>query len=158
MADVGVSPWSEGFDDLYRERRQPMVRLAFLILGGDSAAEEVVQDAFLRVQPRLHDLDDPAAYLRRTVVNACLSHGRRRGRERVALRRSAPIDTVVTGEADELRDALRGLPLRQRTVVVLRYYGDLPEATIAATLGTTVPAVKSLLHRALQDLREVIDR
>lgn len=54
--------------------------------------------------------------------------------------------------------ALRRLPYRQRAAVVLRYYADLPEAEIAEALGCRVPAVKSLLHRALKDLRNVVER
>jgi RNA polymerase sigma-70 factor (sigma-E family) len=154
----GAAVWSDGFRALYADRRAAMVRLAFVLTGGDPAAEELVQDAFLRVRGKVDGVDQPAAYLRRAVVNACLSHGRRRGRERLALLRGGKPPESGEDRPDELRDALRLLPARQRAVVVLRYYEDLPEAEIAEALGTSVPAVKSLLHRALHELREVIER
>ena len=76
---------SEGFRALYADRHAAMVRLAFVLTGGDPAAEELgARDSF-RVHGKVDGVDHPAAYLRRAVVNACLSHGRRRGRERLAL-------------------------------------------------------------------------
>jgi RNA polymerase sigma-70 factor (sigma-E family) len=149
-----VEPWAESFVELYRAQRPAMVRLAFLLTGGDSSAEELVHDSFIAVHRRWDEIDNPAAYLRTAVVNACRSHHRRRtlaGRES---RRSVP----VVDAPDELADAIGRLPERQRTAIVLRYYADLPEAEIATALGCGIPAVKSLLHRALQALREVIDR
>lgn len=154
----GPAVWSEGFRALYADRRDAMVRLAFVLTGGDPTAEELVHDAFLRVRAKVDGVDHPAAYLRRAVVNACLSHGRRRGRERLALLRRGVPPESGEDRPDELRDALRRLPARQRAAVVLRYYEDLSEVAIAEALGTTVPAVKSLLHRALDKLREVIER
>ena len=162
MASVADRPpgpegGAEAFAALYAAQRAPMVRLAFLLTGGDGTAEELVHDAFLRIAPRIGAVDQPAAYLRRAVVNACLSQGRRRSRERVLLLRRVPMPEAVEDQPNELRDAIRGLPPRQRAAVVLRYYEDLPEPAIAAALGTTVPGVKSLLHRAVGALREVIE-
>jgi RNA polymerase sigma-70 factor (sigma-E family) len=159
MADRPPGPegGGEAFAALYASHRAPMVRLAFLLTAGDGTAEELVHDAFLRVAPRIGALDQPAAYLRRAVVNACLSQGRRRSRERVLLLRRVPTPESVEDHPNELRDAIRALPPRQRAAVVLRYYEDLPEAAIAEALGTTVPGVKSLLHRALGALREAIE-
>ena len=157
MADAGAAPepWAESFVELYRRERQPMVRLAHLLTGGDPAAEELVHDAFLRIHQRWGSIDAPGAYLRTTVVNACRSHVRRRVR-----RDALPLTVVrdVHDAPDELTDALKALPERQRAAVVLRYYADLPEAEIAALLGCGVSAVKSLLHRAVGTLREVIQR
>jgi RNA polymerase sigma factor (sigma-70 family) len=59
--------------------------------------------------------------------------------------------------ADELEDALAKLPARQRAAVVLRYYGDLPDADIARALRCRPGTVRSLIHRALADLRKVIE-
>jgi RNA polymerase sigma-70 factor (sigma-E family) len=155
VPDAGVAPepWAESFVELYRRERQPMVRLAYLLTGGDPAAEELVHDAFLRVHARWSSIDAPGAYLRTAVVNACQSHLRRRSR-----RPTLTVAPDVHDAPDELTDALKALPERQRAAVVLRYYADLPEAEIAALLGCGVSAVKSLLHRAMGTLREVIER
>jgi RNA polymerase sigma-70 factor (sigma-E family) len=149
----------DGFDALYREQAPRLVRLAFLLTGGSGAAEELVQDAFLQVHQRWETIEHPAAYLRTTVVHGAASHRRRRVLELAKgyERRSEAVDGMAE-PADDLRAALARLPDRQRAAVVLRYYEDLPDAEIAALLGCRVPAVKSLLHRALQELREVVER
>jgi RNA polymerase sigma-70 factor (sigma-E family) len=147
--------WPTRFVDLYRGSYAAMVRLAHLLTAADPAAEELVQDAFLRVQSRWDRVDNPAAYLRAAVVNACRNHQRRGVLER--RHRTTVVDTAEKAP-DEMRDAIAALPRRQRAAIVLRYYEDLPEAEIADLLGCSVPAVKSLLHRAVQDLRKVIER
>jgi RNA polymerase sigma-70 factor (sigma-E family) len=150
---------SDQFDALYREKAPGMVRLAFLLTGGSGAAEELVQEAFLQVHRRWESIEHPAAYLRTAVVHGAASHRRRRDLEHAKgyERRSEAIGEPVES-SDDLREALRRLPDRQRAAIVLRYYEDLPEAEIAAVLGCRVPAVKSLLHRALRQLREVVER
>ena len=146
--------WPNDFLELYRSRWVPMVRLAGLLTAADPAGEELVQEAFLRVRERWDRVEHPAAYLRTAVVNACRNHQRRRFIER--RHRVAAVSSLDA--PDELRDAIAGLAPRQRAAVVLRFYEDLPEAEIAETLGCSVSAVKSLLHRAVQDLRKVIER
>jgi RNA polymerase sigma-70 factor (sigma-E family) len=142
------------FDALYVAEYGPMVRLAFLLVGG-SAAEEVVQDAFARVFERWETLDRPGAYLRTCVVNGCRQLGRRR---RLQWRHpSSPPANAELG-ADNLLEALDGLAPSRRAAIVLRYYGDLSEAEIAATLGVRPGTVKSMVHRGLRQLREVIER
>ena len=150
-----VDVWPEHFVDLYRGTYAPMVRLAHLLTAADPAAEELVQDAFLRVRSRWDRVDNPPAYVRAAVVNACRNHQRRRVLER---RHRTVMNDSSQDAPGELRDAIAALPGRQRAAVVLRYYEDLPEAEIADLLGCSVPAVKSLLHRAIQDLRRVIER
>lgn len=147
--------WPARFVDLYRGSYASMVRLAYLLTAADPAAEELVQEAFLRVRTRWERVDNPAAYLRVAVVNACRNHQRRRVLE---LHHRAVVVDASRDSPEEMRDAITALPPRQRTALVLRYYEDLPEADIAGVLGCSVPAVKSLLHRALQDLRKVIER
>jgi hypothetical protein len=95
------------FDDLYREQRDPLVRLAYLLTGSQPTAEDLVQDVFIRSRDRLADLDQPAAYLRRSVTNACWSWHRRRKRE-AEHGRERP--AVVAGTYDiEMWDALSRL-------------------------------------------------
>jgi len=149
-----VTEWPDGFVELYRSRRAPMVRLAHLLTAGDPAAEELVQESFLRVRSRWESVDQPVPYLRTAVVNACRNHARRRELER----REATAPDATQGPDVEVRMLIAHLPERQRAAVVLRYYEDLPEAEIATTLGCSVSAVKSLLHRTVRDLREVMER
>jgi RNA polymerase sigma-70 factor (sigma-E family) len=141
------------FGDVYRDSFPEMVRLAFLLTGSREVAEDVVQDSFLRMYRRWDGVERPRAYLRRSVVNACRSHHRRRRREREH-RPDAP-DAVGLG-ADELADALAGLPYRQQAALVLRFYHDLGEAEIAAALSCRPGTVGSLIHRGLAELRKVI--
>jgi RNA polymerase sigma factor (sigma-70 family) len=131
-----------------------MVRLARLVTAGDPAAEELVQDSFLRVKSKWDRIDNPGAYLRVAVVNACRNHFR----ERRVEHRPLPGGVESHDDRFEVRAAIAALPVRQRSAMVLRYYEDMPEAEIADVLGCSVPAVKSLLHRGLQDLRKVIER
>jgi len=142
------------FEDVYRREQPDLVRLAVLLVGSREVAADLVQDCFVRLHPRWAKVDDHAAYLRRSVVNACHSHhrGLRRFR-RLDLRPSEPAELG----ARELSDALAALPHRQRAALVLRFYGGLPDAAIADTLGCRIGTVASLVHRGLAALREVIE-
>jgi RNA polymerase sigma-70 factor (sigma-E family) len=142
------------FETFCRERYQPMVRLAFLLTSSKETAEDLVQDVLARTQPRWSRVAEPAAYVRRAVVNACNSHHRRRRRER---QHPLPAPEPSRMRADELFDVLAELPPRMRAAVVLRYYEDLPENEIAELLGCAPGTVRSLIHRALARLRLVIE-
>jgi RNA polymerase sigma-70 factor (sigma-E family) len=142
------------FDDLFGERYQPMVRLATLLVGNEAVAEELVQDAFVRVHHKWATIEHPSAYLRTAVVNACRNNRRRTKLERAHARTQV---ADVAPPQEPLLDALTTLTERQRVAVVLRYYEDLSEAEIAAALGCRPGTVKSLLHRGLSQLREVIE-
>ena len=148
-------PASAGtFEDFYRAQHEPMLRLAFLLTQSRVVGEDLVQDAFIRVQPRFASLDNPVAYLRRAVTNACYSYHRHRKVEE-----AAPFDPPTSTEPghDEMWDALATLAPRRRAALVLRYYLDLSEADIAAALGCRRGTVKSLTHRAIDDLRKVLE-
>lgn len=153
MAPVG-RPRVAAFAEFYREQHEPMLRLAYLLTQSHAVAEDLVQDSFIRVEPRWSSLDQPVAYLRRTVTNACYSYHRRRKREQ-AVPYEAPADREP--EHDEMWDALAKLAPRRRAALVLRYYLDLSEADIASALGCRKGTVKSLTHRALADLRSVLE-
>jgi RNA polymerase sigma-70 factor (sigma-E family) len=157
-----------GLAELY-VRHAPSARsLAFLLTGDRSAAEDMVQEAFVRLTGRYRHLRNPdafGAYLRRTVVNLHTSGLRRRRLERAWLDREArrphgeaepgSISEDVAGRQDLWR-ALLGLPSRQRAAVVLRYYEDLSERETAEVLRCSVSAVKSLVTRAFDMLRDRI--
>ena len=150
-ADAGGT---RSFDDLYRQEQPDLVRLAVLLVGSVEVAADLVQDCFVRLHPRWTRVTDHRAYLRRSVVNACHSHHR-------GLRRLRRLDLRPTEPAElgarELSDALAALPHRQRAALVLRFYGGLPDADIAAALGCRPGTVASLIHRGIAALREVIE-
>lgn len=148
---------SDGFAAFYRAQSAPMTRLAFLLVGSQETAQDLVQDAFVRVHAKWSSIDEPQAYLRRAVVNACNSHHRRGALERRVNAATVPRRDDRL-DADELSDALATLPYRQRAVLVLRFYHDLSEAEIASTLGVRPGTVGSLASRALAQLRTVIER
>lgn len=143
------------FEDLYARQYAPMVRLAHTLVDTPQRAEEVVQDAFAAVYERYQRLDNPEAYLRVTVLNGC-----RRVLRRRMLRRAQPVPPAHDAELvyNHAVDAIRRLPHRQRSMVVLRYDLQLTDAEIATTLGVPIGTVKSTLHRALTALRQEITR
>lgn len=143
------------FAEFYRRHYESMVRLAYLLTHSRSAAEDAVQDAFLRAHGRWDTIREPPLYVRRAVVNACHTQHRRRRRELDRMPR--PPEPVVS-RPDEMWDALSRLAPRRRAVLVLRFYADLSEADTARALGCRPGTVKSLTSRALADLRRVIDR
>lgn len=160
--------WDAGtaLEQVYAVHWRPLVRLAVLLVGDQATAEEVVQDAFVAMHDRwsrLRDPDKALAYLRRTVVNRARSELRHRRvvvRElrRLAARPQAqgqPADTPTWEHArrDAVVAAMLTLPRRQREVLALRYYLDLSESQIAATLGISNGAVKSHASRGAAALR-----
>ena len=151
-------------EDLYVRHTPAAVRLAFLITGDADLAQDIAHDAFLHSVGRFRHLRQAEAfeaYLRRAVVNACTSHFRHRKVEAAYLRRAARealVDEPDHARRDELRMALGGLPARQRAAVVLRYYGDLSEQQTSEALGCSEAAVRSMVARAMETLRERIPR
>jgi RNA polymerase sigma-70 factor (sigma-E family) len=151
---------------LYAAHYKSLVGLAVLLVRDVATAEEVVQDSFVamhRSWNRLRQTDKALAYLRRSVVNRSRSVLRRRV---VADKNtpkpppdmpSAEQGAIALLERSAVVAALRGLSPRQREVVVLRYYGDLTEAQIAAVIGISAGAVKSHSSRAMSALRSVLE-
>jgi RNA polymerase sigma-70 factor (sigma-E family) len=139
------------FDDVYREYRVSLTRLAHVITGSEAVAEELVQEAFVRLHQRWEDVRNPAGFLRAAVTNLCRSHLRRVRLER--LRAPRPVEPIGEPVLDETWGAVCRLPFRQRAVLALRYYADLPEAEIAAALDCSIGTVKSAHHRAITRLR-----
>jgi RNA polymerase sigma-70 factor (sigma-E family) len=149
--------------DAYARSAPGGIRLAYLLTGDRAVAEDLVQEAFVRFVGRLRFLRDPDAfepYLRRTIVNLSKNHFRRRAVERAYLEREGPRAEGVSTDPDvatydTLRSALLRLPLRQRTALVLRYFEDLPDATIAELLRCRPATVRSLVARGLEALRTI---
>jgi RNA polymerase sigma factor (sigma-70 family) len=141
------------FESVYASQRGGMVRLAYVIVGSKEVAEELTQEAFARLHQRWDQVENPVAFLRTVVTNLCRSEARRAERER---RRVAESSIAIVGdpEIDETWALVCRLPFRQRAVLALRYYADLPEAEIAEILDCRLGTVKSTHHRAIAKLRE----
>ncbi len=153
---------ADRLSELYRWYADDAIRLAYLITGDRSLAEDLVQDAFVRLVGRVVHLRGSSQpfepYLRRTIVNLANSHFRRRKIERrYQVRESSMLMTtgrdpdVAASEA--AREALLQLPPRQRTALVLRFYVDLSEAQTAEVMGCRRGTVKALVSQGLGKLR-----
>ena len=153
---------TDEFTQIYAAHHAEALRLAYLLCGDRERAEDAVADAFVKVYRRLQHgaVEQPRPYLRRAVVNEVNSRFRRLGVERrEAAKRSGDARGLRAADeqiadADEMFTALRHLPPRQRTVVVLRFYEDLAEKDIADVMGISLGTVKSTLHRGLAQLRK----
>jgi RNA polymerase sigma-70 factor (sigma-E family) len=148
---------------LFSVHHRRLVGLASLLVDDREVAEEIVQDAFESLYRRWNGLRDPdsaVAYLDRTVVYGARSTLRRR----YTIRRtdlppsqdspSAESRGIAQAEFDALSVAVRGLPQRQREVVVLRFYLDLTEEQAARLLGISLGSVKTHGHRAIATLKQ----
>lgn len=154
----------EAVSELYAAHWRRLVRLSVLLVHDQGLAEEIAQDAFVALHGRWSRLRSPEsalAYLRQSVVNRSRSALRHRGVvDRHAARERLP-EPAPSPEADveaevrrtEVLAAMQALPRRQREVLALRYYLDLSEADIAATLGISQGAVKSHASRGSAALR-----
>ena len=150
---------SVGLRGAFEQHALPLLRLCVLLTGRTAPAEDLVQDSFIRLAPRLDDLAEEAVwpYLRRIAINLWKNRLRRVALEvRARVHRGFdPIADVAPVEEHEwVWRAVRALPPRQRACVVLRYYEDLSERETASVLGCSVGTVKSQTSKALAKLRE----
>ena len=155
---------------LYRSEGRSLVRLARLFVDDKDAAEDIVQEAFLRFARhagRLEAVERAPAYLRSIVLNLARDHNRR---GLVSLRHHSTAgrevdidDTVVdqlvrTEEHRRVLDAVRQLPKRQRDSITLRYFEELPVNEVASLLGLSVNSVKTHLQRAMAALDRTLSK
>jgi len=153
------------FADVFAAHHVEALRLAYLLCGDRHRAEDAVSEAFVRVYRRWRrgGIEHPRAYIRRAVVNEVNSRFRRLTVERREATKHSGDDRGLRAADDQLADAdllfraLQTLPERQRTALVLRYYGAFSEADIATTMGIAVGTVKSSVSRGLERLRAVMD-
>src|SRR5580692_611761 len=175
-ADSAAGPWPSGpwpragleadpaVTALYAEHALGLVRLAHIMLGSPAVAEDVVQDAFCGLYRRWPHLSDQAkalGYVRSSVLNGCRSVLKRRATVELQEAHQPPVRSAETAllTAEERREvlrALRGLPDRQREVLALRYYLDLPDDQIAAAMGIGCGTVRSAAYRGLISLRRAL--
>jgi RNA polymerase sigma-70 factor (sigma-E family) len=162
--DAGPQGVPDAVSLLYRSQHRRLVGLAALLVDDRATAEDVVQDAFLGLCRNWRRLRDPAAatgYLNRAVVNGGrdrLRRGRTSSTSRLRMvpspegQASAEHDVLAHDEQDRLWQAVTELPLRQRQVLVLRYYLDQTEAEIADILQVSHGSVKRHASRGLEAL------
>ena len=158
--------------DLYRAHYAGLVRLAILLADDNAAAEDLVQDAFVKLHRswgRLRDPESALPYLRACVVNGGRSRLRRLKTSRAFVSREAARDRVgehlpsaeqrvlLNESHRELLAAVQTLPERQRQVLVLRYYAECSEIETADALGLSVGTVKSHAHRAIATLGKKLE-
>ncbi|WP_190817703.1 SigE family RNA polymerase sigma factor [Saccharopolyspora pogona] len=150
--------------DLYQEHYRQLLRIAILLVDDRASAEDIVQDAYVRVfdsRSRLRDPDKALAFLRQAVLNRARSMLRRRliakkYQPKLAIEDSQPDDTGRGVDRAVLAAALAKLPRRQREAVVLRYYADLSEARTAEIMGCSQGAVKSYCSRGVSRLSDLL--
>ena len=135
-----------------------MVRVAYLSIGSVAIAEEIVQEAFIRLHRHLDGVENPGGFLRVTVVRLCATWHRRAAMESDRLAGLEAPSPTGNPEIDETWDRLGGLRPEQRLVLVLRYYEDLSHQEIARLVGWPVTTVRTRVWRALRDLRKELER
>ncbi len=136
----------------YERLRPTLVRVAYLLTSDAQEASDLVQDAFEAALPRWGQIDDHDAYLRRAVTNRAYNATRNRTRRTDKQHRAGRERLSEISDHEFLGDLIEQLPARQRAVVVLRFYLDLPQAEIAAALGMRAGSVGPTLQRALRSL------
>ena len=149
---------------LFNEHYKSLVRLASQLLDDIPTCEEVVQDAFVKMQTakRTPEPGKEAAYLRSIVMNGARSHMRKRMVRRrhrsdnSLVEPSAEHGAMDREERDRILAAVRTLPRRQAEVLVLRYFSDLSEAEIAETLDISLGSVKTHTSRGLAALDKAL--
>jgi RNA polymerase sigma-70 factor (sigma-E family) len=157
---------SREFERFAAEVSESLLYTGFQMTGNAKDAEDLVQETLLKVARRWHRVDHPAAYARRILINLVLDDAGRRTRQRTELQPQAGADEAADEQAaralrevDDLAEfswALAQLPARQRAVLVLRYWSDLPVAEVAGILGCTEGTVTSTASRATARLAEIL--
>jgi RNA polymerase sigma factor (sigma-70 family) len=158
MSEPLPDPLASGpaLDELFRRHADGLIRVAYLLTGSETVAEDLVQDVFARLARRGTAVNHPEAYLRRSVVNAARSWHRRRRLELRHARAETPRHASL--DEQELADALQVLTTRERAVIVLLYYEGRTIDEVAGILDCPRGTAASLQSRALTKLRKVIER
>jgi RNA polymerase sigma-70 factor (sigma-E family) len=160
LVSAGTSDRAATVSALYAGHALGLIRLAHIMLGNRQAAEDVVQEAFIGLYRRWSHLDEQAkalGYVRSSVLNGCRSQLRRRPTVELDGSCAPPVTSAESAvlTAEERREiirALRCLPARQREVLALRFYLDLPDDQIAAAMSISRSTVRSSAHRGLAAL------
>jgi RNA polymerase sigma-70 factor (sigma-E family) len=148
------------FEEYAQQHTRRLLRLATVLARDRGTAEDVVQEVLIRALaswPKISRLSHPHAYLRRMVVNECVSWRRKWGRVQAApdveLDRSTADHGGRHADRDELIAELRKLAPKVRAAIVLRYFEGLSDAEIADSLRCQQSTVRGYIHRGLKALR-----
>jgi RNA polymerase sigma-70 factor (sigma-E family) len=153
------------YADFFEQHRRRALRLAFVMCGDATEAEDVVAESFAKMYPAWQkgQVQEPAAYLRRTIANHIRGSWRHNdvvrrndARVKVMWSQESPGHDEALVARDAVSAALASLPPKQRAVVALRYLEDLSEAETASILDISVGTVKAHASRGLDRLREVL--
>jgi RNA polymerase sigma factor (sigma-70 family) len=144
----------EGFDGVYAEQRPAIVRLAYLLVRDQAVAEELAQEAFLRLYAGFAEVENPAGFLRTVVVRLASTWRSRRTMEAQRLTLVAPRRATAETELDETWEAIGRLRPHLAEVLVLRFYEDLDHREIGRVLDCPAATARSRLARALRALRK----
>ncbi len=147
----------DGFDEFFRSEAHAQVRRAALLLGSEAEANDVVQEALVRVLQRWRTLDHPGPYLNRVVLNLCRDRSRRVTVWHRLAPLFAPTSQAAISDAGVLDDVLLSLPYNQRAAVVLRFWGGHSNEEIAEQLGCSTGSVGPWIDRALTRLRKELE-
>jgi RNA polymerase sigma-70 factor (sigma-E family) len=148
------------FDEFVHARLPKLLRFGHALTGDPHSGADLVQDALERAMlawSRIDSKDDPEGYVRPIMVNRNVSIWRRHRKERLTDEPPERVQRAADERDDGLWEAVRQLPAKQRAVIVLRYYEDLSEAQIAATMGCSTGTVKSQASKAMAKLRILMD-
>jgi RNA polymerase sigma-70 factor (ECF subfamily) len=156
----------EAFATLFEQYKNLVYKTAYLMLGEQSEAEDALQEVFVQVYKSLSGFDPHKAafttWLHRVTFNHCLNQRRKKHPFMLPLEDISPLlrsefPSTQLAEAEGLQQAVETLSDKQRAVVILRYFWDLPYAEIAQILGVPLGTVKSRLDLALKTLRKVLE-
>jgi RNA polymerase sigma-70 factor (sigma-E family) len=167
MALLNSATARREFDRFVAASTADLLRAGYLLTWNLAEAEDLVQETFLRTARRWPDvrkMEFPKAYARRVLFNLAIRENERRSKTRPQPGGGESLDVTADERFErrlltidtrsDIEAALADLPLRQRAVIVLRYYEDLSEIEIAEALGWPVGTVKSTASRALDELRQ----
>jgi RNA polymerase sigma factor (sigma-70 family) len=143
----------DDFRAFYEREHSVQVRRAFLLVGSNEQANDVVHDSMIGVLKRWDHLESPGGYLNRSVINGCRDVARQSSSRRSLVRALRPIENDEP-EYEILDDAIAGLPFNQRAAIVLRFYGGWSAAEIAYALDCSPNSIGPWLSRALDTLRK----
>ena len=151
-----------GFEDFFRLQHPKLVALGMAMSGSREAGKDLAQEALLRTfrnWPTVSRYDNPAAWVRRVLINLTTDTRRRSASERDALARLAPSEPMLVPDriADDWWKAVLALPQRQRAAVALHYLDDLSVTEVAGILGVTNGTIKASLSHARAHLATALD-
>jgi RNA polymerase sigma factor (sigma-70 family) len=150
------------FEDFFRAEYQTLLRAMYLISGTRDGAEELAQEAFVKVLERwdrVREMDNPSGYLYRTAVNTRRSVARRlRLAAQRALSLHSPDVIAQSDDRDQIRRALASLPESQREAIVLVEWLGLTDAEAGRVLGVSAGAVRVRISRAKASLQTPMER